>query len=119
MYVRMYIHIYRTHVPSILYFSLLPQHLLNNHQNNTDVPHVKIPSKMIQHTITLDGSLSEEVNAHTGGVYIHQIKLHTHTCIVGVKKGTFCYYATKILQYFVLKLYCILRIYHTKIQCHI
>ena len=50
LYVRMYVDICR-YVPSKLIFLLLLQHLvipLYNHHNNTDVPHVYIPSTKIE-----------------------------------------------------------------------
>ena len=53
------------YIPSTSYFSFLPQHFLYNNQNNNDVPHVNIPSRMVEHTIMLDGSLSENIYVHT------------------------------------------------------
>ena len=47
------------YIPSTPYFSFLPQHFLYDNQNNTDVPHVKIPSIIVEHTTMLDGSLSK------------------------------------------------------------
>ena len=60
MYINMHMHTTTyvlmhacTYLHLTLYFSLLVQHPLNNHNSNTDVPHVNTPSTMIEYCTVL------------------------------------------------------------------
>ena len=70
-YVHTYIHVY---VPLKLSFFLVPQISvipLYNHHNNTDVPHVYIPSTKMETCVILQ-YLSEKKSKYT---YVHHLNL--------------------------------------------